>query len=358
MKTLRFINKDRSSFASVLRKNVHDHFKAHGISTQGNWTVHVKLIVMLGMLLVPFVLLLALPVGGWLIFPFAVLMGIGMSGLGMSVMHDGAHGSVSKKAWVNKMMSYTIYLLGSNLFTWKVQHNVLHHTFTNIDGYDEDISPRGVIRLSKGTPLKKMHRFQYLYAPLFYGLMTLAKIVNDFRQMRRYNKNGITRQQNAKPAWEFTKMLGLKAVYFFAVIGLPLMLTSLALWQVMLVFLIMHFTAGLLMSSIFQMAHIVEGAEQHLPAHDGNMENEWAIHQLQTTANFSRNNHFLSWFAGGLNFQIEHHLFPHICHIHYRGISPIVERTAAEFGLVYNLKPSFRSALLSHLRTLKRLGRR
>ena len=112
------------------------------------------------------------------------------------------------------------------------------------------------------------------------------------------------------------------------------------------------------MAIVFQLAHVVEDVQQPLPTSEGNIENEWAIHQLQTTANFARNNRFINWFVGGLNFQVEHHLFPNICHIHYRKISYIVERTAREYGLPYHLKPSFISAVASHTRMLKVLGRK
>jgi linoleoyl-CoA desaturase len=126
---------------------------------------------------------------------------------------------------------------------------------------------------------------------------------------------------------------------------------------VLLGFLTMHLTGGGIMAIIFQMAHIAQEADQPLLNAEGNIENEWAIHELLTTVNFSRNNRVLGWYIGGLNFQIEHHLFPNICHVHYRKISPIVERTAKEFGLRYNLKPGFFGAIASHTRMLKVLGK-
>lgn len=104
-------------------------------------------------------------------------------------------------------------------------------------------------------------------------------------------------------------------------------------------------------------AHVVEGADQPLPDDRGVIHTDWAVHEVLTTANFARNNRLLNWYIGGLNFQIEHHLFPHICHIHYRHIAPIVERTAKEYGLKYNEKPTFRAALASHVRRLRELGR-
>jgi linoleoyl-CoA desaturase len=352
------MNKDRSQFAATLRKNVNAYFKEKNLSQKGNWKMILKAGVMLFLYIAPFVVMLTVSMPGWMIFPLAAIMGIGMAGTGMSVMHDAVHGSSSKRNWVNKLLGSSMYAMGSHVFTWKVQHNVMHHTFTNVEGYDEDIEPRGVIRLSKHSPLKKIHRFQHFYAFFLYSLMTMSKMVKEFFQLYEYNKTGITRQQNAKPRVEYAKLILSKSLYLFAMFGLPLIFSSFSWWLILLGFLVVHGVAAIIMSVIFQMAHVVEGAEQPLPNEEGQLDNEWAIHQLQTTSNFARNNRVLGWFIGGLNFQIEHHLFPNICHIHYRKISHIVERTAVEFGLNYNLKPSFIGAVGSHLRTLKQLGRK
>ena len=356
MQIVRF-GRDKSQFMAALRRNVNDYFKENGISTKGNWRSAMKAVVMLSIYLAPFILMLTMHMSGWMIFPLAVIMGFGMAGTGMSVMHDGLHGSSSRKKWLNDLIGSTIYLIGSTSINWKIQHNVLHHTFTNIEGMDEDIESKTALRLSPHAPLKKIHRFQYIYAFFLYSLMMLRKFVNDFIQLYRYNKSGITKEQNAKPRWEYFKLIVSKAIYFLTAIGLPLLFSNFTWWQILLGFVVMLCTGGFIMAIVFQMAHVVEGVEQPLPTSEGNIENEWAIHQLQTTANFSRNNPFINWFVGGLNFQIEHHLFPNICHIHYKKISYIVERTAIEFGLPYHLKPSFVHALASHTRMLKSLGR-
>jgi linoleoyl-CoA desaturase len=357
MKTIKFINKDRLQFAATLRKKVNAYFKEKKISTKGNGSMIVKAAIMLGLYLIPFAAILIFPMSAWLLILLSVVMGIGMAGTGMAVMHDGAHESFSKKGWLNKCVGNTMYLLGGNVFNWKMQHNIFHHTFTNIDGFDEDIRSRVVIRMSQEAPLRKIHRFQFVYAFFLYSLMTLSKLVGDFFQLNEYNKTGVTKEQNAKPRKETLKLIASKALYLIVWVGLPLLLTSFLWWQVLLGFLVMHLVGGIIMSVVFQMAHVVEGANQPVPDVNGNIDNEWAIHELVTTANFSRKNRFLSWCIGGLNFQIEHHLFPNICHIHYRKIAPIVKETAHEFGLPYNEKRTFFNALMSHVRTLKELGK-
>lgn len=356
-KQMKFISKDKVQFAAAVRKNVNAYFKEKDISIKGNWQTVFKSVVMLTMYIAPFITLLIVPMNIWFMLPLVVLMGIGMAGTGMSVMHDGVHGASSNKGWMNKLLGGTMYTLGSSVFNWKIQHNVKHHSFTNIEGHDEDIKSRVIIRLSKHAPLWKIHRFQHIYTFFLYSFMTFNRMIGDFKLLWNYNKEGITKQHQVKPFMEYLLMFVTKGIYLFITIGLPILLTNLIWWQVLTGFIILHMIAGSIMSTIFQMAHQVEGVEQPLPNAEGNIENEWAIHQMHTTANFARNNHLLSWFVGGLNFQIEHHLFPNVNHIHYPRIAPIVEQTARDFGLPYNQKASFSQAFISHVRTLKALGR-
>ena len=358
MKTIKFVSNDKNQqeFALAVRKNVNNYFKERGLSTKGNLELAIQTTVMLILYIVPFIIIFIVPITGLLGFVLAVIMGIGSAGIGMCTMHDAVHHSFSNKEWVNKLFGGTLYLIGANVFNWEIQHNILHHTYTNIEGYDQDIESRGPIRLSENAPLRKIHHYQYIHAFFFYGLMTLSKLVKDFTQLVFYNKEGITRRFNFNPSFEYIKMVVFKLIYLFVIIGLPILFTDFSWLQVVIGFLMMHWTAGFILSTIFQMAHVVEGAEEPMPNAQGVINNEWAVHQLHTTSDFARNNRFLNWYVGGLNFQIEHHLFPNISHVHYQKIAPIVERTAKEFGYTYNLKPSFAKALSSHIRRLKVLG--
>ena len=355
--SVKFNNQAQADFFLTLRKRVNQHFKDNNITRFGNREMIVKTVVLLGVYLGSFTLILTLPFSPWLLLPFALLMGFAMAGIGMSVMHDALHGSYSKSATLNKIMGRSLNFLGGSAFIWNIQHNVLHHTYTNIHGMDEDIETKVIVRLCKHAPVKHFYRFQHLYVFFAYGLMTLLMLVSDFIKLFKYHKRGIVEKKNVRVGREYTKMATYKIFYLLLMIGLPLLLTSLAWWQILIGFLIIHLTAGYILSTVFQLAHVVEGAEQPMPDSEGSMQNAWAVHQLLTTSNFSRNNRFLNWYVGGLNFQIEHHLFPNICHVHYRKLSKIVQETAEEFQLPYNLKPSFVDALQSHIRMLKILGR-
>ena len=357
MNTIRFTSTDKTEkqFVATLKKNVNNYFKSNHISTKANGSMVLKTIILISLYIVPYIIILAIPMNLWLAFGLTILMGIGIAGVGMGVMHDACHGAYSKKHRVNSLLAGTLYLLGSNVLNWKIQHNVLHHTYTNISGMDEDIDDKGPIRLSENKSLKWYHKYQFIYAFLFYGLMTITMLTNDFTRLYKYHKQGLIKSQNKKMWKEVIKMVFRKIIYLSLIIGLPLWLTNYSIWQILLGFFTMHWVASIILSFVFQMAHVVEGAEQPIP--ESNINTDWSVHQLHTTADFARNNKLLSWYVGGLNFQIEHHLFPNICHIHYREIAPIVEQTAAEFGISYNCKPTFRSALLSHIYRLKELGK-
>lgn len=359
MKTIQFKSNDpqQKQFVAALRKNVNDYFNQKGISTKGNHLMFIKAVLMLLIYITPFALLLSIPYNPAAAFVLVFLMGIGEAGIGMSVMHDASHGAMSNKNWVNNIFSSSIFLLGSSTFNWKVQHTILHHTFTNIYGYDQDIETKAMLRLCEHAPLKRFHRYQFIYAYFFYGLMTLSKLITEFSQLAAFNREGITQEQGHRPGIELLKLIAIKTAYFLLIIGLPLLFTEYSWWQVLFGFCIMHITAGMIMSTIFQMAHVVEGAQQPLPDENGVIHTEWLVHQLNATSDFARDNLFLNWYVGGLNFQIEHHLFPNICHVHYRNIAPIVEQTAIEFGLAYNLKPTLFDAFISHAKRLKELGR-
>jgi linoleoyl-CoA desaturase len=357
MNTVKFTstNKFEKQFAVTLRKNVNDYFKENHLSTKANFTMVLKTIVLVSLYIVPYVIILTAPMSPIIALGLVILMGVGIAGVGMGVMHDACHGSYSKKHWVNNLLGGTLYLLGSNVLNWKIQHNVLHHTYTNISGLDEDINEKGPIRLAEQSPLKWYHRYQFIYAFLFYGLMTIAKLINDFTNLFYYHKKGLVKSQNKKLVSEFIKMVFRKAAYLLIVLGLPIWLTDFKWYQIFFGFFIMHWVASIILSFVFQMAHVVEGAEQ--PALEEELNTDWYVHQLNTTSDFARNNKLLGWYVGGLNFQIEHHLFPNICHVHYSKIAPIVEKTAKEFGIPYNLKSSFGSAFMSHIQRLKDLGR-
>lgn len=356
MSTLRYAGTGPSrQFGAQVRSRVHAHFKEMGISQKADRRLWPKVAVMTGLFLLPLVAILTIPMSAWAALALSLLMGIGMAGVGMAVMHDALHGASSRHAWVNDLLGGSMYMLGSDAFTWKIQHNGAHHTHTNVDPVDQDIDPPDLLRFSEHAPLWRVHRLQHIYAFFFYGLLTVVKLGNDFFSLAKAARTGQHATYNFPRAYAI--MAGVKLAHLLVFIGLPLWLTPFAWWQVLTGFFVMHFTASVIMGVVFQLAHVVEGAQQPLPDGEGIIHTDWTEHELRTTANFAPRNRFITWFTGGLNFQIEHHLFPYISHLHYPAIAPIVQRTAEEHGLPYNVKRSTREAVRSHMRRLYQLGR-
>jgi linoleoyl-CoA desaturase len=284
-------------------------------------------------------------------------MGVAMAGVGMSIMHDANHGAFSSNPKINTFLGYSLNLLGGAVSNWKWQHNNLHHTFTNIAHYDDDIADKPGLRLSPHTTVKEPHRSQWFHAIFIYSIVTLYwATAKDFMQFVRYRRIGVNKNSPAQNRVLLAQIIGVKILYFSIFLALPI-LAGLPVLQVVGGFLLMHFICGIILTVIFQLAHTVEETTFPQPSAHGVIENEWAIHQMNTTVNFSRKNRILSWYVGGLNFQVEHHLFPKICHVHYPRIASIVERTASEFNVPYLEHKTFGHALRSHFATLRRFGR-
>ncbi|MBM3936710.1 MAG: acyl-CoA desaturase [Sphingomonadales bacterium] len=351
--TIRFSNPQQFTFYQSLKQRVQTYFSESGKSSNGGWRMIGKGIFWILAYLIPLALLIGVAMPWWLSIIAFVWLGIALAGIGMGVMHDACHNAFSDKGWVNTLFGSSIYMIGGNKFSWKMQHNVFHHTFTNIHGIDEDISGMTLLRFDRHLPLKKVHRYQHWYAPLLYAMMTLSFYVKDVRQAIQWSVD-------KGPRFLWSQMVILvtgKAVYFGLLLVLPLVFSTMPWWFILIGFLVINMVAGFIMAIVFQLAHVVEGADQPLPNQEGHMDNSWAVHQLQTTANFSPKNRILTWYLGGLNYQIEHHLFPNISHIHYPAIARIVRETAAEFGHTYNAFPSMAMAVNSHLCTLRDFGR-
>ena len=351
-------SKNKLDFTTELRNSVNEYFSKNNIQKHGNQEIYLKSILMGILYFAPFILMISGLVSSViLVLVCWFIMGLGMSGLGMVTMHDANHGSFSKHRWVNRLFGNTMYLLGGFPPNWRFQHNTLHHGFTNIEGHDEDIAPPGVLRLSPHRPLKKIHRYQHLYAWLLYSLMTFSWIIaKDFKRFKKYREMGVKLSSKRKYNRLLVDIIISKVAYYSVFLVLPMLTISVAWYWILAGFFIMHFTSGLVLSSIFQTAHVVPSSEYPVPDKNGKLNNNWAVHQLYTTCDYAPKSTIFSWLIGGLNYQIEHHLFPNISHIHYRDISKIVQSKAKKYGLPYHVNKSFAQAVWQHIKMLKLLG--
>ncbi|HMN31875.1 MAG: acyl-CoA desaturase [Chitinophagaceae bacterium] len=357
-KRVKFVNKNRTQFLKVLKQRVDAYFEENKIDKHANKTMVFKSIVMLSLYTLPIIAIYVFnPLPNWAVLICYAISGFGIAGVGMGVMHDANHGAYSKNKLVNSIMGGTLNILGGFDVNWKSQHNILHHTYTNITHLDEDIDQRLKMRWSPFFKWHPIQKYQHIYAFFAYCLATLSWVImKDYKQFFTYSKNGVNKMSSSEYAWNFFKLFFYKILYITYIILIPIWVLGYNGWLIFGGLLLMHAIGGFFLSTVFQLAHVVEGADFPMPNDKGEIENEWAIHQLATTADFGHDNAFLTWFAGGLTHQIEHHLFPDICHVHYPQIAKYVQQTADEFGLPYNNNPGYFAALKSHIVMLKKFG--
>lgn len=361
LKNVKFIPKEKTEFHKILRSRVNSYFKSRGLPKHGDWSLQLKAVIMFSFLWLPLIFVYTIPNIPWYgLVGTGLLIGIGQSGIGLSVMHDALHSSFFKsKKWNDRLGNLSMIFVGGYATNWKMQHNKLHHSYTNVHGVDLDIKPPSkLLRFSPYDELRGVHKFQYLYAWFLYSLMSLFWCFKkDFKDLYLFRSLGFYEGKDDQFKKEMGILIFHRIIYFGFWIVLPVVLTSYSLPQILLVFLFKHLFTGFVLAVVFQPAHVSEGSSFEELNVDS-IEEDWAIHQMRTTVNFAMTNKFFSWYAGGLNFQIEHHLFPNISHIHYPSISRIVRETAQEFGVPYLSHPSFRSALKMHGKTLYELGRK
>lgn len=344
------------SFLSELRQQVEDYFASRRISHKANAPMVAKTVILFIVTFGSYALILS----GWLspiaMLGLAILMGVGIAGIGFGVAHDAAHEAYSSNRTVNRLLSWSFDLVGASSDLWRILHNIVHHTYTNVHGVDEDLEVSMLLRLSPHTKRRAVHRFQHFYAFAAYSLSTLNWVLlKDYQYVLRRKLGPFDNRTHRGRA--LVQMLAWKLFYYGWAIVLPLLVLKIAWWQVLIGYVAMQLTAGLILGVVFQLAHVVEGTEHPVADPEGEMEHTWAVHQMETTSNFARANRWLSWYVGGLNFQVEHHLFPKVCSIHYPALSGIVREVAARHGIRYNEHPTLRAAIRSHRETLKRLGR-
>jgi linoleoyl-CoA desaturase len=354
MSQLKFTG-NNSAFYTDLKERVQRYFEETGTNVHGGNRLLVKAAVLLGSFFLLYFLLafdrLPAPWNLLACIPFAFVT----AGIGFNIMHDGSHGSLSSHPVVNRFAALTLNMLGASSFMWNIKHNVIHHTFTNVEDHDDDILNQPFFRMSPSQPRRGIHRYQHWYWPLGYGLMYVAWIF--FLDVRKYFSKQIASKEEIRiPLSAHLGFWLTKVVYTLCFIVVPLQFYTVG--EFLLGYFTYTFTTGIVISVIFQLAHTVEETTFVQPAAESNsLKNDWASHQVMTTANFATRNPIITWFVGGLNFQVEHHLFPRISHIHYPALSRIVEDTCNKHGLTYLVQPTLSGAITSHVRFLARLAR-
>jgi linoleoyl-CoA desaturase len=343
------------TFHSDLKKRINNYFDQVGKATTGNFSLYLKAAVLAVSFIGLYVHLVFFTPPAFFAVTECVILGCVIAAIGFNVMHDGAHGSFSKSKWINMMAAFSLNVLGGNSFIWNTKHNIIHHSYTNVDGVDDDINIQPFMRMSSNQKRLKLHKYQHFYFWFLYARLYILWIF--LLDYKKYFTSRVGEVPLKKmKLTDHINFWVFKLVHAFIFIALPIYMTSVIAWLVG--FLVTTTVAGLVISIVFQLAHTVEHTTFPVANIDSNkIENEWAIHQVNTTANFATNNKLVSWLVGGLNFQIEHHLFPKISHVHYPALSKIIRQTCAEHGIRYIEFPRVHLAIASHVTFLKQLGK-
>ncbi len=336
---------------TALRERINGYFASRGLSKHGGGRMMLKVALFLGAAVTLWGLLVSGVLPALAAIPVCLALGLVMAGIGFNVAHDAIHGALSSRPWINRTVAHAFDLMGASSYTWSRAHNFVHHTYTNVPGVDEDLEPGPFLLLYPRENPSLIYRFQHLYALVLYCFTTLVWVFKkDFQQALTPDP----RTGQRTPAIELVKLTAWKLLHLGLFLALPMAVSGYAWWQVLAGYLLVHGALGLTSAVVFQLAHVVEGPALLPPS---KVAHSWAAHQLRTTANFAPDNRFATFFFGGLNHQIEHHLFAKICHIHYPALAPIVREVAREHGLPYFENATFLEALGSHLRMMQQFGR-
>jgi linoleoyl-CoA desaturase len=356
MYKISFKNKD-NSFYQDLKNSVELYFLNSRIKKTGNRKLYLKTLTLIPAALALYCILLSVHLTIIPAILISGLFGLVLASIGFNVMHDACHGSYSQKPWVNNLMGLSLNLLGGNAFIWKFKHNIIHHTYTNVDGIDDDIAKTPIMRMCESQRWTKAHRFQHFYVIVLYALSSFAWVSTmDFNKYFRQKVNHTDLQK--MDLQEHVIFWLSKILYLVFYIAVPVHFVGWSAWG--LGFSCMHIAMGLALAIVFQLAHVVEDVEfVFAPGIEPQrIEEEWAIHQVKTTANFAPQNKWVNWLVGGLNYQIEHHLFPKVSHVHYPAIAPIVKKLCVEHQIHYNEFKTMGAAVKSHFHTLRKLGKK
>jgi linoleoyl-CoA desaturase len=342
------------AFQLEIRRRVEEYFRTSGRRQRDCWQMYLKSAILLASFALLYGVLVFAAQSWWQALPLAILLGLAAAGIGFNIQHDGGHQAYSDSPWLNKLTAMTLELIGGSCYLWRWKHAVFHHTYVNITGHDTDIDLGILGRLTPHQKRRAYHRWQHFYLWPFYGFLAIKwQLVDDFRKLIR---GRISNRPFPRPkGWDLALFVAGKAMFFTVTFGIPLLFHSLT--SVLVCYGVAGLVLGTLLSVVFQAAHCVEEAEFPQPRREsGRIDRAWAVHQAETSVDFARRNRVAAWFLGGLNFQIEHHLFPRISHANYPAISRLVEEACRDFGIKYAEHRSFWAAMVSHFRWLRRMG--
>lgn len=352
------INYDRQDerFHNELREKVQSYFNTTGLSRYANGGMWLNTLLIFLLTLGCYGLILSGQFSDSVMLILCIGMGIGFAGFGAGIAHDASHKAYSKHRWVNRLLAQTLNLMGANEYNWHIKHNILHHRYPNIYEKDEDVKISPLMRVSPSASLISANQYQHLFAIPAYATVSLSWLCYDIIQFFEFTKVHGRGLNHPKQRRELVYLVAWKLFYLFYILYIPYVVLAIPFWKVSVGFLVMHVVLSMIIVLVFQVAHLIQETQHGIPDSEGRINDSWAVHQVKTTANFSCDNRLLTWYIGGLNYQIEHHLFCGICSVHYPAIRVIVKQACAKYDIPYYEHKTFGAALKSHFRYLRQMG--
>ena len=254
-----FNRNDSSDFYKLVRQRVNAYFRDNKISQKANLEMKLKVIFILSGFWASYLMLISnsFSHNGWLMLLLACIFGFFSALIGLNIGHDAIHGAFSDNKHVNKAMGIWFNIIGANDHMWNITHNLVHHTYTNIPGLDEDIDQIPILRLNPQQELWKVHRFQFIYAWFLYPLASISWVF--LKDYKKFFAAYIGNHKNDHPRKEYFRLFIYKIIHYSIFVVLPFWLIDMPWWQILIGFIIGHLVFGFTISSVFQLAHVVEG---------------------------------------------------------------------------------------------------
>jgi linoleoyl-CoA desaturase len=346
--------KSKDRYFRVLTQRIEAYFDTHRVSKKANWLFVVKNVAYFLITLALYLAILSGEFYGWRLGVLFVLFGVFLTILLFSVAHDASHNAISKSRWVNGLFAYVWNVAGISSYFWALKHNVAHHGFTNIPGKDDDIDQSKLVRLNPNAKRRWFHRYQHLYAPFLYTLLSLNIIyVKDFKLLMQHNFGNKTIPRH--PTLEIWILLATKLFFIGYMIVIPKILLGISWGEILGYHVMMHLAIGLFIGLVLVPVHVTGESSYRLPDKEGKVHCDWREQQMEATVDFAAKSRLVNWITGGLNTHVAHHLYPSVNHIHYFQLTRIIGQTAKEFGVPYR-NYSLARVYREHLHFLKMLG--
>jgi linoleoyl-CoA desaturase len=352
---IRFKQARGGAFYSAVNQEVRDYFARTGKSRFADRVIFIKGVLYFSIAVGAYALILVGGFGPWFMLALANVYGIGALLLAINVGHDGAHATLSRHQWINRAALYgSFMLIGADPYLWQLRHVRSHHVFPNVNGSDIDIDSNVFLRLSPNHPKRWYQRYQHLYAPFVFWLVDIHTVfIQDVQYLfkrRLANMVDIRHPPSAYVGFVACKLVFLAIVFVIPALALPI-----PWWQVLIGALLMSFVSSCVFVYLLIGTHFAEETTFPAPNKDGELDHDWATHAMLTSLDWNPYSRIAHAIAGGSNAHAAHHLFPNVSHAHYREITRLIAKVAAELGVPHHVT-IFHRMVRSHFRFLRTMA--